>query len=135
VKTLHVLNATRGAVLGARVGLADGWWSRCRGLLGRRSLPAGEGLLLSPCRSIHMFGMRFPIDVVFMTGDGTVVENYPDLAPGRRTRWHRDARHALELPAGTIAATGTRAGDRLTWAPELSPSAPPSPAATARAMR
>jgi uncharacterized membrane protein (UPF0127 family) len=131
---LRVLNASRDAVLGTRVGLADGWWSRTRGLLGERSLPEGGGLLLTRCRSVHMYGMRFSIDVAFVSRDGTVVETYPGLAPGRRTRWHRAARHALELPAGTIAATGTCPGDRLTWAPEPSPTAQPSPAATARAV-
>jgi hypothetical protein len=134
VRTLHVRNVDRGAVLGTRVGQADGWWARGRGLLGRHSLPAGEGLLLTPCRSIHMLGMRFPIDLVFLSGNGTVVGTHSDLAPGWRAKGHRDARHALELPAGTIAATGTCPGDRVTWAPELSPSAPPSLAATARAM-
>lgn len=133
MKTLRVRNLDRDAVLGTSVGLADGWWSRGRGLLGRRPLLPGQGLLLSPCRSVHMFGMRFPVDVVFVRPDGRVLVGYPDLAPGRRTPWHRDARHALELPAGTIAATGTCPGDRLTWAPERSPSAPPSLAATARA--
>jgi uncharacterized protein len=131
---LRVLNASRGGVLGTRVALADGWWSRTRGLLGQRSLAEGAGLLLTPCRSVHMYGMRFSIDVAFVSRDGTVVETYPGLAPGRRTRWHRDARYALELPAGTIAATGTCPGDRLTWAPELSHAAQPSLAATARAM-
>lgn len=131
---LRVLNASRGAVLGDRIGLADGWWSRIRGLLGQRSLPEGAGLLLTPCRSVHMYGMRFSIDVAFVSRDGMVVGIYPGLAPGRRTNWHRDARHALELPAGTIAATGTCPGDRLTWTPEPSPAAQPSLAATARGV-
>jgi hypothetical protein len=134
VTTLHVRNLDRDTVLGTRVGLADGWWSRGRGLLGRGPLSAGEGLLLTPCRSVHMVGMRFPIDLVFLSGKGTVVGVCPDLSPGWRAKGHRDARHALELPAGTIAATGTCPGDQVTWAPELSPSAPPSLAATARAM-
>ena len=132
--TLRVLNLDRDAVLGTRVGLADGWWSRGRGLLGRRALHSGEGLLLTPCRSVHMFGMRFPLDVAFLDGEGTVVGQYPDLAPWRRTRWHRAARHALELPAGTLAATGTAPGDRVTWAPERPTAAPPSPAAAGRTL-
>ena len=109
-------NLDRDAELGTRIGVADGWWSRSRGLLGRPALDTGEGLLLTPCRSIHMFGMRFPLDVAFLDRDGTVVETYVGLAPGRRTRWHRTARHALELPAGILAATRTGRGDRLAWA-------------------
>jgi uncharacterized protein len=116
VKIVRVRNVDRDAELGTRIGVADGWWSRSRGLLGRDALAPGEGLLLTPCRSIHMYGMRFPLDVAFLDREGTVVETYADLAPGRRTGWHRTARHALELPAGTLAATGTGPGDRLAWA-------------------
>jgi uncharacterized membrane protein (UPF0127 family) len=104
-------------VLGTAVGVADRWWPRLRGLLGRDGLVEGEGLLLTPCRSIHMFGMSFPLDVAFTDPAGTVVATYAALPPGGRTRWHREARHALELPAGTLAATCTRPGDTLTWAP------------------
>ena len=112
---VRVRNADRGADLGVAVGVADGWWSRFRGLLGRSSLAAGEGLLLSPCRSVHMFGMKFALDVAFLDGGGRVVEIYHALRPGARTRWHRDAAHALELPSGTLAATGTARGDRIVW--------------------
>ena len=111
MRLVHVRNAARGTVLGERVQVADRWWLRLRGLLGRDGLAAGEGLLIEPCRAVHMAGMKFPIDVAFLARDGAVVALYPDLAPGARTAWHRGARRALELPAGTIAASGTREGD------------------------
>lgn len=60
-----------------------------------------------------MLGMRFPIDVAFLDRRGGVVASYHALAPGRRTRWHRAAADALELPAGTLAATGTVEGDTI----------------------
>ena len=113
--SLLVKNPTRGTTLGIRVGLADGAWSRLRGLLGRESLADGEGLLLSPCRAIHMYGMRFSIDVAFMDPEGYVVATYDGIQPGRRTRVHRDARYALEVPVGTLAESGTRVGDMLEW--------------------
>ncbi len=105
----------RGPVLGDRIGVADGWWSRLKGLLGRQGLEAGEGLLLEPCRAVHLLGMRFPLDVAFLDRDGTVVAAYPSLPPGARTGWHRRAASALELPAGTLAASGTREGDQIVW--------------------
>jgi len=111
MRLVHARNAARGTVLGERVQVADRWWLRLRGLLGRDGLAAGEGLLIEPCRAVHMAGMKFPIDVAFLARDGAVVALYPDLAPGARTAWHRGARRALELPAGTIAASGTREGD------------------------
>jgi uncharacterized membrane protein (UPF0127 family) len=86
-------------------------------MLARSAPESGEGLLLTPCRSVHMYGMRFPLDVAFLDARGTVVASYPSLRPGSRTRWHRDAVHALELPAGTLENTGTMSGDVLAWSP------------------
>jgi uncharacterized membrane protein (UPF0127 family) len=83
----------------------------------------GEGLLLSPCRAVHMYGVRFPLDVAFLDAAGTVVASYPSLRPGSRTRWHRNAVHALELPAGTLENSGTIVGDVLAWSPSTGASA------------
>lgn len=112
---LRVENETRGRVLGARVGLANGLWTRLRGLIGRPPLEPGEGLMIVPCRGVHMYGMRYPIDVAFAEPGGEVVALYRGLAPGARTKWHGEARLAVELPMGTLADTDTRLGDRLAW--------------------
>jgi uncharacterized membrane protein (UPF0127 family) len=110
-----VTNVSRGRILGTRVGVADGWWSRLRGLLGRPSPTEGEGLLLLPCRSVHMFGMRYPLDVGFLDRAGSVMAAYHTRPPGARSGWHRRAHAALELPAGTLRRTDTHEGDMLTW--------------------
>ncbi len=110
----------RGRLLGDRIGVADRWWLRMRGLLGRPGLPAGEGLLLDPCRAVHMLGMRFPLDVAFLDANGGVVAVYHALAPGARTSWHRAAAIALELPAGTLQSSGTGVGDTIVCIPEAS---------------
>jgi uncharacterized protein len=114
--TIRVLNRTRGTVLGVRVRLADQLAARVRGFLFRPAPSAGEGILLSPCKAVHMFGVGFPLDVIFISEAGEVVATYRDLAPWRRSRLHGSALHALELPAGTIRATGTVVGDALSWA-------------------
>lgn len=121
MKTVAARNAARGTLLGERVQVADRWWLRLRGLLGRDGLAAGEGLLIEPCRAVHMSGMKFAIDVAFLARDGSVVALYPELAPGARTAWHRGARRALELPAGTLAASGTREGDVILCATQEQP--------------
>ena len=113
MKLVRASNAARGTVLGSRIGLADWWWPRLRGLLGRERLDPGEGLLLRPCRAVHMLGMAMTLDVAFLDHEGRVVAVYPGLRPGGRTRWHGAARDALELPVGTLAATGTREGDTI----------------------
>jgi uncharacterized protein len=114
--TIRVLNRTRGTVLGTSVRLADQLAARVRGFLFRPAPAAGEGILLSPCKAVHMFGVGFPLDVIFISEAGEVVATYRDLAPWRRSRLHGSALHALELPAGTIRATGTVVGDALSWA-------------------
>jgi uncharacterized membrane protein (UPF0127 family) len=119
VRYVQVWNPDRHAILGTRVGVADGWWHRLVGLSGRRELATGEGLLLRPCRAVHMFRMRFPLDVAFLDTCGRVVALYGRLTPGARTRWHRDAADALELPAGTFAATGTAEGDMVVCTEEV----------------
>ncbi len=85
---------------------------RMRGLLGRRDLPRGEGILLRPAASIHTLFMRFPIDVVFLDEELTVLAIAADLRPWR-SAGRRKARAALELPAGECARQELTIGDRL----------------------
>jgi uncharacterized membrane protein (UPF0127 family) len=115
VTAVRVENPTRGTTLGIHVAVAESWWSRLRGLLNRPPLIRGEGLLLRPCKAIHMRGMRYGIDVAFVDRNDRVIALYHNLMPGRRTRWHWRAAAALELPAGTLHSAGTREGDVLTW--------------------
>lgn len=114
---VRVTNDTRGHSLGDRIAVADRWWRRLRGLLGRRELREGEGLLIDPCPAVHTYGMGFAIDVAMLDARGRVLAAYPALPPGRRTPWSREGRYALELPAGTLARTATAVGDQLSWAP------------------
>jgi uncharacterized protein len=96
----------------ARCFVADNPWSRMRGLLGRSSLPAGEGLLLRPAGSVHSFFMRFPIDVVFLDRELEVVGVVAPL-PAWRTAKQRGAKTALELAAGEAARLGLEPGAQL----------------------
>jgi uncharacterized membrane protein (UPF0127 family) len=85
---------------------------RMRGLLGRSSLPAGEGILLRPAGSVHTFFMRFPIDVVFLDRENVVVGIEPAVPPWR-TAGRRGAKAVVELAAGECDRVGLRVGDRL----------------------
>lgn len=116
MRKLAILNGG-GRVLANRAWLADGWWTRLRGLLGRPRLGPGEGLMLEPCKAIHTFGMSYPIDVAFLDPEGRVVATYDEIAPWRHTRWHGGAIRALELPPGTLNVTGTGVGDTVTLRP------------------
>lgn len=114
---IEVRNATRQSVLGGRVAVARTHWTRLRGLLGRPAPEPGEGLLIVPCRGVHMYGMKYPLDLVFLDEGGTVVDVRPDLQPGTRTGFIKGSHYALEIPTGTIEASGTRVGDKLVWQP------------------
>jgi uncharacterized protein len=87
-------------------------WMRTKGLLGRAGLPDDEGLWIQPTSSIHMWFMRFPIDVVWAAADGRVLKLVQDLGPWKMS-YCRGAKVALELPVGAIARSGVRVGDHL----------------------
>ena len=114
MRSVAVRNVTRELSLATRAGVADSFWLRLRGLLGRRPLQAGEGLLIQPCRGVHMVGMKYPIDVAFLDRNARVVGLSHSLKPGAKSGWHRNAHSALELPARILDATGTVVGDQLT---------------------
>lgn len=96
-----------------RLRLAHTHWTRLRGLLGTRSLAEGEGLWLKPCRQVHMFGMRYAIDVVFLDEGLRVVGAVSELAPNRISPKVGRAESVLELPVGSIARSGLVEGTEL----------------------
>ena len=106
-------NVTRDAVLGDDIREADPFFGRLRGLLGKEGLEQGEGLWISPCDSIHSFGMRFEFDALFLGPDRKVVGLYERFRRNRISRVFWSARGVLELPAGTIERTGTEVGDEI----------------------
>lgn len=123
MKIVQLRNQTRDASLVcARCLVADTLWTRGKGLLGRPSLPADEGLLLVPGNSIHMFGMKFAIDVIFLTEEDVVTDLAPNIGPGKMHVAKDKAGAgkpyaALEVAAGTIARVGVQVGDQLAREP------------------
>jgi uncharacterized membrane protein (UPF0127 family) len=112
IRTVRALNSTRGHVLAERVEVASSAWSRFWGLMGRLHLRPDHGLLISPCTSIHMFFMRFPIDVVFLTRDDVVVKVVHGIQSWRMATGG-GGKKALELPVGAAAGSGLETGDQL----------------------
>ena len=110
---LKVNNLTRKVLIGDAVRESRTFLSRSMGLLGTNGLCAGEGLWISPCGSIHSFGMRFAFDALFLDRDLTVVGRYDRFRRNRISRIFWSARGVLELPAGTIERTGTEVGDEI----------------------
>lgn len=110
---MHIVNKCSGYVLGSNIQCADTFISRLKGLMCRKGFEEGEGLLLSPCNMIHTFGMRFALDVVYLSGDFKVVHMIENLTPGHMTPMIKQAVSILELPAGMIEKAKIKLGDEL----------------------
>ena len=90
-------------------------WTRLRGLLGRKPLGAGEGLLIEPCSSVHTFGMGYALDLVFLDRGNRVVDIRENVAPWKVRGARARARKTLELKAGGLAGLAPRIGEEFSW--------------------
>ena len=112
----QAVNVTRGTVLATRLELAGTGGTRRKGLLGRESLPPGEGLWIAPCESVHTFFMRFAIDLVYLDRKHQVKKVRSSVGPWRVSACFL-AHSVIELPAGTVSATQTERGDAVEITP------------------
>jgi uncharacterized membrane protein (UPF0127 family) len=101
-----------GKPIAGEIALAKDMWSRFWGLMGRKRLADGSGLLLTPCSSVHTFFMRFPIDVIFLDRESRVVKVVDSMKPWR-TALGGGGKDALELNAGEASRLGIQPGDRI----------------------
>ena len=108
---MKVINQSKNTILAKDAGLTRSFFARTKGLLGRKVLGKDEGLILRPCNSVHTFFMKFPIDVVFLDKDNSVVKIISNLAPFRISGIYFKAFLAIELPALTAQSTKTSEGD------------------------
>jgi uncharacterized membrane protein (UPF0127 family) len=107
-----VVNETKNTILSDRCRFANSPWKRLIGLLNRKVVVEGEGLLLDRCYGIHTFGMRFTIDVVYLDTDFRVLRIIKELPPFRACVLKKPV-FVMELPAGTLDRTRTTEGDQI----------------------
>ncbi len=117
MERVRIFNRSKGTELASSAERATSFWQRGRGLLGRPGLPPGGGLVITPCSEVHMLGMRFALDVIFLDRQQRVVKLYPNLRPWRPYAGAWGSHTTLELPVGSIAATATAVGDELAIEP------------------
>ena len=103
-----------GASIAAHVEIADNWWKRFKGLQFRRPLAKDHAILLRPCPSIHTFWMRFAIDVVFLDGEGRVVDIRRNVRPWRTVIPKTRSVMVVEMTSGALPAHLTE-GDVVRW--------------------
>lgn len=112
---LRVVNLTRDTCLGTKIAVADSPRRRMVGLLGTTSLEPGCGLLIFPTQAVHTFGMKYPLDLIFLDKKKRVVGVRHSVRPYRLSPIFWKAECVLELPASTIEQTKTEKGDSITW--------------------
>lgn len=110
---MRIIRKENGAELAGEAMLADSFGERCRGLLGRKKFLAGEGLIIRPCRMVHMLFMIFPIDAVFCDAANRVVAISENLKPWKFSRFVPQASFVIEVPAGMCRSIGLSPGDEL----------------------
>jgi uncharacterized membrane protein (UPF0127 family) len=113
MRRLVARNASLNRVLADRVDVAATRATRAVGLLSRSGLEPGEALWIVPSRGVHTWGMRFTIDVLALDEGGTVIDCVSNLKPWRVRLPRRGTAGVLELPAGTLAASGTLLGHQV----------------------
>lgn len=117
---LLIRNVTRGTVLAEFASIADTSAKRRTGLLQHTGLAPGDGLWIAPTEAVHTFGMKFAIDIVFLSKQRKV-RKIRHSVPRRRMVFDLPAHSVLELPAGTLQASETQVGDQLEFEKHESP--------------
>lgn len=111
MKTFSIENSRNSAQLASSAKQASSFPSRAKGLIGKRLFLAGEGLIIRPCKMVHMFFMAFPIDVVFCRKDGTVLAIDENLQPWKFSRHEPESAFVIELPVGMARQSELQKGD------------------------
>lgn len=110
---MKLLNTSTQQTLIPQLEIANTLWSRMKGLLGRSSLGANEGLWIQSSGSVHTFFMRFPIDLIFVDRDLEVTKTVAHVGPGRLVWKGWRASSVIELQAGFLERHPVRVGDKL----------------------
>lgn len=95
--------------------LARDFATRLRGLMFYPELPGIDGLLLYPCKAVHLFWMRFDLSLIYLDRQGKVVHLIDRIPPNRIGPTIKDAYYVLETRPGFPTASGLRIGDLLDW--------------------
>ena len=117
--TVYPAGAEKKKNLPLRLEAADSFFRRFLGLMGRKNIPSGYGLLIAPCSSIHMCFMRFCIDAVYISKEYRVLKVVHNLHPWIGFSWCPKAWAVIEMKSGEAEAYGIRCGGVLKTEPDL----------------
>ncbi|MDP8265185.1 MAG: DUF192 domain-containing protein [Candidatus Aceula lacicola] len=110
---MRIINLTQKTIVATRARRARSFFARLKGLLGKKSFSPEDALVIEGCQAIHMFFMRFAIDVVFINRKNKVVGLVQDIKPFSLSPFFFMAKYAIELPSGSIEKSLVHIGDFL----------------------
>lgn len=108
-------NVTQQKKVSDDVKVAKNFFQRLKGLLGTKELRDNQGLWIPKCQGIHMFGMAFAIDALFLDKENRIIGMTKDLPPNKVGPTFLKAKSVLELPAGKIEREKICLGDQLAF--------------------
>ncbi|MEN6391475.1 MAG: DUF192 domain-containing protein [Syntrophomonas sp.] len=114
MEKVQIISGENGTVIADNGIVADTFWRRFRGLLGRSEYTCGEALLIKPCSSVHTVGMKFAIDVLFVSAQNEIIYIIEAMPARRFSPWIKNASYVVELPAGRVASCQVKTGHTLT---------------------
>ena len=112
----EITNTRTGQVIAARALMASAPWTRMKGLLGKKSLPADEAIILKPASSIHTLFMRFALDIIYLDREERIVKLVPNLVPYRFSS-AKGAHSTIEMASGATNGLDLQVGDQLALRP------------------
>lgn len=114
MEIVRIVSSENGTVIADNGRVADTFWRRFRGLLGRSEYKCGEALIIKPCSSVHTVGMKFAIDVLFVSAKNEIVHVIEAMPAYRFSPFVKNASYVVELPAGRVASCQLKTGHTLT---------------------
>lgn len=113
MKKVEIRNISKGNIIASRGRVADSFFTRLKGLIGREELDKNEGLCIKPCKGVHTFFMRFNIDIVFVDENGVAGEIVRNLKPNRVSKYISDTSYVIELSEGMCEEINIEIGDKI----------------------
>ncbi len=109
----RIFNLTQNIIVLENVRIAQSYFTRLKGLLGREDLDNSEGLVIKPCNSIHTIGMKFCIDVAFVDKNNIIIHIIKNMAPGKLSPIIKKSAFVIETKAGEFDKIGLVEGDEI----------------------
>lgn len=110
---VKIINQRSNEIIGSQIVYANTYYKRFIGLIGKNELNSNEGLFLTPCNSIHMMFMKFPIDLIFLDRKNKIVHITENIKPWQISRIVFRGQSVLEVAAGKVKETESKVGDRI----------------------